>query len=347
MSISWKLKLLLVIALVGALFAVPVAAQATVSYVKYGHYPFSPQVFAANDDGGGAHSVGAGRKPQVSPDGDVIAYQSEDRFGGRERLKTVLASGGVSTQQMAAAVISWVTWSPDSSTLAAVRGPVKGPQWLVVIDVPTRRQRIIASGYFSGVSFSPDGTQLAFSRSHSPRPFARTDIFQVPISGGRRHRLTRNHRSKAPLWGPNGEIVFVKRIGGKRRGHRVLNELFVMDANGRHKHRLTHTRVHPGQQGLFPIDWSDDGRRLLAEFRGREMDYSVLVNTRTGGQRPVRRPRENGFVGTAISSAGDEVLGSVGSLDPLARHRVVTVPAHGGGMRVLADRAYEPDWNHR
>ena len=54
-----------------ALLALPAAAEATLVYVKN---PLNPAVFAANDNGGGAFKVGPGTNPQVSPDGDAIAY---------------------------------------------------------------------------------------------------------------------------------------------------------------------------------------------------------------------------------------------------------------------------------
>ena len=73
-----------------ALLALPVAAQATLVYVKN---PMHPAVYAANDSGGGAFKVGPGSNPRVSPDGDVIAYQRESS-GGKRTLMLAAAAGG-------------------------------------------------------------------------------------------------------------------------------------------------------------------------------------------------------------------------------------------------------------
>ena len=66
MPTKGKFSLLLPALVLAALLAFPVAAQATLVYVKN---PFHVTVFVANDDGSGARKVGPGRSPRVSPDG--------------------------------------------------------------------------------------------------------------------------------------------------------------------------------------------------------------------------------------------------------------------------------------
>jgi hypothetical protein len=85
-----KLKLLGALVAAAALLALPAAAEATLAYVKN---PSQPIVFAAEDNGSGAFKVGSGSNPKVSPDGDVIAYQSESS-GGKRQLKLAASSAG-------------------------------------------------------------------------------------------------------------------------------------------------------------------------------------------------------------------------------------------------------------
>ena len=54
--------------------AVPAAAQATLAYVKA---PLHSTVYAAADNGSGAHKIGPGSNPRVSPDGRSVAYLHE------------------------------------------------------------------------------------------------------------------------------------------------------------------------------------------------------------------------------------------------------------------------------
>ena len=180
----------------------------------------------------------------------------------------------------------------------------------------------------------------------------RNDVFrtEVPLPGivhvqaPQTYRLTQDHRSSNPLWGPQ-KIVFVKTLEATKRKYGPKNELYLMDPLGKSVHRLTHTNVDPLLQGLFPSDWSASGNQLLTEFEGQDTSYAVKVNPKTGGQKPVAQAGEQGFVGTAISRDGKFVLGYTGGFDPGLAHNVLSVPYAGGKGKVLAKNAFEPDWS--
>jgi Tol biopolymer transport system component len=328
-----------------ALLALPVAAEATLVYVKN---PMKPAVFTANDNGGAAFKVGPGSSPRVSPDGDVIAYQYEGS-GGKRELKLAAAHGGGSTTVLSNLQDSfYITFSPDSKLVAAVRGPEIGKGKLVLLDVTSGTLlRTVASGYFSGISFSPDGTELAYSVSQSEDYPGKTDVFTATVAAGKPVQITKDHRSLDPLWGPTGKIVFAKQLGGKNRKYGPKNELFLMNPNGTQQKRLTHTKVDPLLQGLYPTAWSESGNQLLAEFEGQDTSYAVAVNPKTGAQKALDKMGngEQGFVGTAISKDGTSVLGYTGGFEPGPNHRVATIPYGGGKVKTLVKNAYEPDWS--
>jgi len=335
-------KFLLLGTLAAIALALPVSAGATLVYVKN---PMNPAVFAASDNGGGAFKVGPGTNPKVSPDGEVIAYEQESSSGKRQ-LRLAAAVGGGSR-----AVLTnlqggdYVTFSPDSKLVAALRGPELGKRTLVLLDVTSGTLlRTVASGYFSGVSFSPDGTELAYAKSSSEKFPPRSDVFKVPVGGGKAVQLTSDHISQSPLWGPS-RIVFVKTLGAKQRKYGPKNELFLMNANGKGVKRLTNTKVDPLLLGLVPTAWSEDGKRLLAEFVGQDTSYAVTVNPQTGAQRRIGPGGEQGFVGTALSSDGATVLGFTGGFEPGPNHAVAAVPYGGGKPQTLVKNAFEPDWS--
>ncbi len=345
-----KPKLLLPAVVIAALLALPAGASATLSYVKN---PFKTTVFVANDDGSGARKVETGHNPRVAPDGLSVAYLHEGPKGAQE-LKLALATGGPGRTLMTnLREAFYVAWSPDSKTIAALRGPELGKRKLVLIDVASGLQSVVATGYFSGFSFSPDGAEVAYSLSASEKYPPRSDVFRfpVPIPGvvnvraPEPVRLTKDHRSSDPLWGPQ-QIVFVKTVEAKKRKYGPKNELFLMNPQGKGVKRLTHTKVPPLLQGLFPTDWSADGKRLLTEFQGQDTSYAVVVNPKTGAQRPVAGTGETGFAGTALSADGSLVLGFNGGFDPgLKNHKVQTVPYGGGKPKTLVREAFEPSWN--
>jgi Tol biopolymer transport system component len=339
-----KLQLIAALAVLASLFALPAAAQATLAYVKA---PLNPSVYAAADNGSAAHKLGPGSNPHVSPDGESVAYLHEGPDSAQE-LKLAPAGGGASRTLMAGWRESfYLAFSPDSKTIAALRGPEIGKLKLVLIDLASGAQRAVASGYFNGFSFSPEGDELVYGRATSDDFPARSDLYRVATSGGKAARLTQNHASLDPLWGPNDRIVFVKQLGAKQRKYGPKNELFLINPNGKGLKRLTHTKVDPLLQGLYPTEWSANGNRLLAEFEGQDTSYAVTVNPKTGAQRALdkRNRGESGFVGTAISKDGTTVLGYTGGFDPGSAHNVATFPYDGGKVKVLVKNAFSSDWS--
>jgi dipeptidyl aminopeptidase/acylaminoacyl peptidase len=345
-----KSRWIAALAAAAALFAIPTVAQATLTYVRS---PLKPAVYAAADNGSGARRVGPGRNPRVSPDGQTIAYLHEGSGSGHsQELMVAPAAGGASRTLM----VGWqdtfyLAFSPDSQTIAALRGPELGARKLVLIDVASGAQRTVASGYFSGFSFSPDGSELVYAKAGSEKYPPHSDVyrFEIPIGQSIRFvppvRITHDRNSQDPLWGPSGKIVFVKLLGAKQRKYGPKNELYLMSPSGSQVKRLTHTKVDPLLQGLYPTEWSANGKRLLAEFEGQDTSYAVTVNPKTGAQRPLLKAEEMGFVGTALSADGQTVLGYEGGFDPVNRHNVATVPYAGGKLKVLVKSAFEPDWS--
>ena len=330
------------LAAAAALLAVPAAAQATLAYVKV---PLHSVVYTSADNGSQKKRIGRGTAPRVTPDGKQVVYLHEGK-GRVQELKVAPATGGAGKTLMKNWRISfYLAFSPDSTKVAALRGPEVGTHKLVVVDLSTGAQRTVAGGVFSGFSFSPDGGELVYARAPRDDYPLRSDVYRVSASGGKATRLTKDHRSQDPLWGPDGKVVFVKQLGAKQRRYGPKNELFTMSPDGTGVKRLTNTTVDPLLLGLFPTEWSADGSRLLAEFEGQDTSYAVAVNPQTGAQRPIDKPVERGFVGAALSDDGTTVLGSTGGFEPGPGHNVATIPYAGGKVKILVKNAFEPDWN--
>ncbi|HYH52532.1 MAG TPA: hypothetical protein VD761_00225 [Solirubrobacterales bacterium] len=339
-----KPKLLAALVAVTALLALPAVAQATLTYVKN---PLKPAVYLAADDGSRSIKWVDGRTPHLSPSGEWLTYLREGPGHAQEMVLMSLHHLEAPTVMLGWRDTSLFAFSPDSKTIAALRGPELGKRKLVLIDALTGFQRAIAIGYFSGFSFSPDSTEIVYSVAGSEKYPPKSNIYTAPVGGGDAVQLTRDGISQAPLWGPSGKIVFVKQLGAKQRKYGPKNELFLMNGNGTQQKRLTHTEVGPLLTGLTPTEWSTDGRRLLAEFGGQDTSYAVTVNPRTGAQRPLDKmgDGEQGFVGTALSGDGSTVLGSTGGFEPGPDHRVATIPYGGGKVTTLVKGGFEPDWS--
>jgi hypothetical protein len=122
-------------------------------------------------------------------------------------------------------------------------------------------------------------------------------------------------------------------------------ELRAVRPDGTGRHRITHMRIPSLLSGLVPLDFSADGRRLVAEFEGQDTSVGFTVNPATGRTRSLSRNQESGFVAADLSRDGRTVLGTTGGPDPLEPRDVVTKPYGGGHATVLVRHAAFPDWS--
>jgi Tol biopolymer transport system component len=344
MQISSKSKLIpALLALVG-LLVVPAAAQATLAYSTH---VFHPHVVVANDNAKGAKTIGAGTNARVSPNGKLVAFEREPSNGKGPEMKLYdIATGKTRTILSPWRESYTFAWSPDSTMVAALRGGELGTRTLYVVDIKTGKATRIATGYFNAVSFSPDNTEVVFGLATTQDYPAKTNIVRDPVTGGPTSTLTHDGISGWPLWGPQGQIVFVKQLNAKQRKYGPKNDLFLMNANGKGVKRLTHTKVDALTAGLFPTAWSASGNQLLTEFGGQDTSYAVTVNPKTGVEKNLSPDNtETGFAGVALSSNGKTVLGYIGGFEGGSTSlKIASVPYTGGKPKVLVNGGFSPSW---
>jgi Tol biopolymer transport system component len=342
MPISSKSKLIPALVAVVALLAVPAAAQATLAYTTHA---FHPHVVVAQNNGKEAKAIGAGSTPKVSPDGELVAFEREGKGHTPEMRLYDVATGKTKTLFTPWRESYTFAWSPDSTMVAALRGGELGTRTLYVVDVETGKATRIATGYFNAVSFSPDNDEVVFGLGS--REFGgKINIVRGPVTGGPTSPLTHDGISGWPLWGPQGQIVFVKQLNAKQRRYGPKNDLFLMNANGKGVKRLTHTKVDALTVGLFPTAWSASGNQLLTEFGGQDTSYAVTVNPKTGKENNLSPGNsETGFAGVGLTPDGKTVRGYIGGFeDGGASLKIATVPYKGGKPKVLVNGGFNPSW---
>jgi Tol biopolymer transport system component len=343
MPTSPKLKLTVALVAVVSLLAVPAAAQATLAYTTN---VFHPHVTVAQNNGKGAKRIGAGTNPKVSPDGKLVAFEREPANGKGPEMKLYDVATGKTTTIFSPWRESYTfAWSPDSTMVAALRGGELGTRTLFVVNVETRKATRIATGYFNAVSFSPDNAEVVFGLT-SKEFGGKMNIVRDPVTGGPTSTLTHDGISGWPLWGPQGQIVFVKQLNAKGRKYGPKNDLFLMNANGKGVKRLTHTTVGDLVFGLFPTAWSASGNQLLTEFGGQDTSYAVTVNPKTGKEKNLSPGNsETGFAGVALTPNGKTVLGYIGGFEGGSTSlKIASVPYKGGKPKVLVNGGFSPSW---
>lgn len=326
------------------------AADATIAYER-GPASGNPSIWVAEDTGASPRLIvpaGGGFEPKIAPDASAVAFASLP-VHGNPALELVPVTGGAPTTLAAnEANMNNTAWSPDAKTIATTVGSTGGRETLVLITVATKATRTIATGSFQGASFSPDSTQLAYARAPNDRGFpTASDIYTVPVAGGAPVRITSNHRSTTPVWGP-AKIAFARTFKARgRREDAPKSNVWLMNANGSQARQLTHQKAPYLLSGPAPLQWSASGAQLLAQFGGQDTIYGEAVNPSTGTARPLSSNKSlaYGLIAAGISRDGSTVLGATGGFEPGPGHNIVSVPFAGGPVKVLIRNAFSPSWN--
>jgi Tol biopolymer transport system component len=138
-------------------------------------------------------------------------------------------------------VLNPPTWSPDGRYLAA--NTARGDD-VVLVNVRRAARRHFESTFYGGVAFSPNSTKLAFSAVQS----SGGALSVVGVSGGTERGIADGF---GPAWGVAG-IAF------------ATSDAIYLKRSPRTRQQLL---LRAGSRNLLPIDWSEDGKRLLVVDR--------------------------------------------------------------------------------
>jgi WD40 repeat protein len=169
-------------------------------------------------------------------------------------------------------------WSRDGRMLAYADGT-----GVSVLDVVrgTRRRVLPRGGFGESVTWSPDGTRIAYEND---------GIWTVRIAGGAPRQLT-SEEDSGPQWSPDGaRIAF-------RRSRDEDDEVWTVSADGRDERRLATGRACGG------VAWSPDGRRLAFEAGGALR----VVNAATAASSTLARGLRPGCSGPYWSPDGTKL----------------------------------------
>ena len=159
------------------------------------------------------------------------------------------------------------------------------------------------------------------------------DLFVVSSSGGPPRRLTHDHSSFEPVWGP-AAIAYCHCVGNTR------GDIWLMSADGSHKRRLTYTNA-----AIFPDAWSPDGRHLLAGNPATHNGRLWAVDVPSGKATAL-----TGWIGDlfpqGLSPDGQTVYAAIGCGGLASPYGVLeTIPFAGGPPTVIARGPCRGSWS--
>ncbi|MBM3474991.1 MAG: hypothetical protein FJX75_17150 [Armatimonadetes bacterium] len=167
-------------------------------------------------------------RPVVSPDGKLIAIVAAERLAGPGDILLIdVGSGKVTNLTQAAALYSPPAFSPDGQTIAFcfdgrdIGGAARG---LAVMPVAGGEPKLLADdGYpLAPVSFSPDGTRIAYT---SAEAYHNTWVTLIDADGSGKQRLDVSpaHIIGWPSFSPDGKSLAFQAVYAARYTVRLVD----------------------------------------------------------------------------------------------------------------------------
>jgi Tol biopolymer transport system component len=214
-------------------------------------------LFTIAPDGGGLERVplatrGLAAAPAYSPDGKEVSFDWDaDSEPGHEQGIDVANANGTTVRRLTVAdstdaVDGRSAWSPNGKWIAFTE--LRGSLGTIIRVRRGGRARLALTPPVldaNNAAWSPDGRGIAFNSHNTAVSGVSANVYVMNPSGTGLHQLThyKGGRLNAYMcdWSPDGEQIVFHVRGVDPRGP-GLNQLFVMDADGRNVRQLTHLR---------------------------------------------------------------------------------------------------------
>ncbi|MEX1024521.1 MAG: S9 family peptidase [Planctomycetota bacterium] len=241
-----------------------------------------------------------------SPDGTRIAF-------------TMFVAGEEPTLATPPKAPEGAEWAPPVTVIEALKYRADGSGYLetgnthvFVLSAEGGTPRQLTSGDFDHegpLSWSPDGTRIAFSAHRSPdyahEPME-SEIWSLSVATGELNALTdRDGPDTAPTYSPDGRRIAYLGFDDRRMGYHNAG-VYVMDADGGDVRALT----AEFDRSIAAVQWAGGSEQLLVQYddRGERriatlgLDGALTPLVRNVGGESLGRPYTSG--GFSVSRDG-------------------------------------------
>jgi len=219
----------------------------------------------------------------ISPDGKFVAYVNLTPDGGSLRVRTADGSSDVEVVPPSSTCCAEVAFAPNGASLYFLRTLfVRGS--LNVIPLLGGMERKLLDNVATGVSFSPDGTQMAFIGAMAgkiPRDLtiARPDgsdgrlIASLPV--GRVYASLTDGEQVRPAWSPDGRTlaVIVRDTTVGSKGGVVEDGAVAVVAVDNGQFATLGSLDHDA--GVSGLAWRPDGRSVIVSSAGEGAPFQL------------------------------------------------------------------------
>jgi len=210
----------------------------------------------------------------ISPDGNYFAYSEIDTEGSRLYVQQTGQSSRVERVSMSDQRISGATFTPDGRSIYFLGSP-KDAGEATLFRIPTiggtTPTKLLSGATISTISFSPDGKEMAFTRTNANDDTA----IVIADKDGRTQRDLVNRRGLATIsssaaWSPDGtRIVFSEQ---SRTNSSVSSRLKIVDVASGNVSPLS----EESWETVNRIEWIPDGSGIII-VATRSVDREIPV----------------------------------------------------------------------
>lgn len=234
--------------------------------------------------------------PAISPNGQYMAFQWLQQNENNQIFIKDITNDDAPLRQVSVSSNHEMSpvWSPDSQKIAYYRADNDGVIHLFVRELITNQEQHIDEnvdfiGYMRGISWSPDGSKLVYSKRLNDR----SAVFQYQFSDQQITQYTfpqSGERDRLMVWSPDStQVAFVRSAelyaklmlaqqSGSTSDESVLvdNEKMIIGLDWHHKTNQLY--FNASRDADFVVEQYDIATKAVKEFHRDQTIYSIAVD---------------------------------------------------------------------